>query len=292
MGITHPESPFRLQAITQALQRAPFSPQLHWQEALLATKEQLKRVHGSHYVDEIFAIAPSEGYLQLDPDTLMNPFSLPAALRAAGALVQAVDLVFTDQAKRVFCLVRPPGHHAEPSQAMGFCFFNNIAVGVAHALATYHCKRLAVVDFDVHHGNGTEAMLLHEPKVCFWSSFQHPFYPGTVLTGKPKHIHLCPLAAGTRSDTFRNKVALELVPLLEEWQPECIFISAGFDAHQQDPLANLMLSTDDYAFVTQEVCKVADKYAKGRVISTLEGGYNLQALAASVSAHVEGLLLT
>lgn len=290
MGSFHPECPARLQAITKALQQSAFADQLVWQEAPLATKAQLTAVHHADYVDTIFALAPQEGFVPLDPDTGMNPFTLPAALRAAGALIAAVDAVFTQKCKRVFCLVRPPGHHAEPNKAMGFCFFNNVAVGVAHALKTYHCQRVAIVDFDVHHGNGTETMFLAEPKVCFWSSFQHPFYPGTQLTGKPAHIHLCPLALGAGSHQFRQLVETQLVPILENFKPQCIFISAGFDAHRADPLANIQLNAADYTFITQAIVNIADKYANGKVISTLEGGYHLQALSESVVAHLEALL--
>ncbi len=293
MGYGHPESPARLEVIMRALQQAPWTKQIIWQEAPLATKAQLQRVHDLDYIEGIFDASPDEGYLQLDPDALMNPHTLSAALHAAGAQVAAVDAVFSKSSKRtskVFCLVRPPGHHAEPSAAMGFCFFNNVAVGVMHALSQHNCQRVAIIDFDVHHGNGTEAMFLNEPRVCFWSSFQHPFYPGTSLQGNPPNIHLCPLEAGTNGQVFRQKVDNELIPLLEAFKPECIFISAGFDAHFLDPLANLSFSADDYAYVTQEICKIASKYADGKVISTLEGGYHLQALPESVVAHLSAML--
>ncbi len=290
MGPSHPESPLRLQAIYQALKAASWGDQLDWHEAPLAMKDQLKLAHDPSYVDSLFLEAPKEGYCQLDPDTFMNPFTLQAALRASGAVIAAVDDVFAGRTKRAFCAVRPPGHHAEPDTAMGFCFFNNIAVGAMHALATYNCQRIAIVDFDVHHGNGTESIFLNEPRVCLWSSFQHPFYPGTFLAGKPSHIHLCPLPANTGSQLFRQKIDLELIPILKDFKPECIFISAGFDAHHLDPLANLKLTADDYAYVTKAVCEVADKYAGGKVISSLEGGYHLKALAESVAAHVKEML--
>lgn len=290
MGFGHPESPQRLQAIIAALKSAPFADQLVWKTPPQATKEALIRVHDPAYVDSIFSHAPKSGYLRLDPDTAMNPYTLSAALYAAGACVAAVDEVFQDHAKHVFCCVRPPGHHAEPNSAMGFCFFNNIAVGIAQALEKYHCQRVALVDFDVHHGNGSESMFFNQPKVLFWSSFQHPFYPGVSLSHKPSHIHLCPLSAGTKSAVFRGHVNQELIPLLETFKPECIFISAGFDAHQLDPLANINLVAADYAFITQELCRIAEKYSKGRLISSLEGGYHLQALAESVVAHVQTML--
>ena len=290
MGPHHPESPARLESILLALKKQPWSSQLHWHNSPQASKEQLARAHSQKYIESIFSIAPSQGYVQLDADTMMNAATLEAALHAAGAVVAAVDEILSGRVKRAFCAVRPPGHHAEPDFAMGFCFFNNIAIGVHHALSTYHLQRVAIVDFDVHHGNGTESMFLAESKVCFWSSFQHPFYPGTNLTGKPAHIHLCPIPAGTSGHLFRQKVDLELIPLLEDFKPECIFISAGFDAHVNDPLANIKLTAQDYEYVTNALCEIANKHSKSRVISTLEGGYNLQALSESVVAHVQSLL--
>lgn len=293
MGQGHPESPARLEAIMAALKHAPWIKEIDWQQAPRATQEQLARVHPVPYIDSIFQASPKEGYVRLDPDTVMNPHTLSAALYAAGAQIAAVDLAFSKSDKRtskIFCLVRPPGHHAEPDTAMGFCFFNNIAVGVAHALAQYNCKRVAIIDFDVHHGNGTETMFTKDPRVCFWSSFQHPFYPGAALEGKPAHIHLRPLQAGTSGQEFRQRVDSELIPILENFQPECLFISAGFDAHRLDPLANLSLEASDYVYITKAVCKIANQYASGRIISTLEGGYHLQALSESVTAHIEAML--
>jgi len=290
MGEGHPESPARLAAILAAFNKVPWVKEIDWQEAPSATKQQLQRVHPLQYIESIYKASPKEGYVRLDPDTVMNPYTLSAALHAAGAQVAAVDEVFTKRTSKVFCLVRPPGHHAEPDTAMGFCFFNNVAVGVAHALAEYNCKRVAIIDFDVHHGNGTETMFTKDPRVCFWSSFQHPFYPGTSLEGKPAHIHLRPLQAGISGQEFRQRVDSELIPILEKFQPECVFISAGFDAHRLDPLANLSLEASDYAYITKAVCKIATKYAEGRVISTLEGGYHLNALSDSVTAHIGAML--
>jgi acetoin utilization deacetylase AcuC-like enzyme len=289
MGHGHPESPQRLKSILTALQNAPHREERHFIEAPQATVEQLARVHDKAYIEKLFSIAPEEGTIWLDADTAMNPFTLSAALHASGAMIAAVDDVFQGKTTKAFCLVRPPGHHAEPDRAMGFCFFNHIAVGVAHALATYHCQRIAIVDFDVHHGNGTESMFLNDPRVFFWSSFQHPFYPGTHLSGKPAHIHLRPLSAGTQSPTYRTIITNELIPLLNAFQPECIFISAGFDAHRNDPLANIALETQDYGFIMAELRKVADSYSQGRLIGTLEGGYNLEALSASVLACITQL---
>lgn len=294
MGANHPECPERIIAITAALQKAAFAPQLIWKEAPEASQAQLLRVHTTSHIDSLFALAPQKGYVPLDSDTTMNPYTLSAALHAAGAVVAAVDEICKPNPiyKRAFCLVRPPGHHAEPDTAMGFCFFNNIAVGVAHALAQGYCERVAIIDFDVHHGNGTETMFTHEPRVLFWSSFQHPFYPGTFLNNKPAHIHLCPLQNGEGSAVFRNHVTQKLIPLLEDFKPQCIFISAGFDAHHKDPLANINLSAEDYAFITTALCNIADKYAQGRVISTLEGGYHLEAISESAVAHVRQLGLS
>lgn len=290
MGPYHPESPARLESILLAVKRSFNAQQITFIEAPQATQEQLTRVHHKDYIEEIFKLAPQTGTVPLDADTLMNPYTLPAALYASGAMIAAVDAVFTGKTQKAVCLVRPPGHHAEPDHAMGFCIFNNIAVGVAHALEKYHCRRVAIVDFDVHHGNGTESMFLHEPRVCFWSSFQHPFYPGATLDKKPPNIHLCPLPAGTGSEHYHHRVMHQLVPLLTEFKPECIFISAGFDAHRLDPLANLNFETQDYAFITEQLRIIADAYCQGRMISTLEGGYDLTALAQSVVAHLSAMI--
>lgn len=289
MGPYHPEAPGRLESIINALKASNLSECLNWKEASQATRTQIMGVHDERYINSLFKLSPHTGYVPLDPDTAMNPDTLNAALHAAGAIIDAVEDIFSGKTKRAFCAVRPPGHHAEPAQAMGFCFFNNVAIGVSHALNKYACQRIAIVDFDVHHGNGTESMFMGDPRVCLWSSFQHPFYPGTKLFNKPEHIHLVPLDAGTSSEAYRDKVNSDLIPILENFKPEMIFISAGFDAHHSDPLANLNFKTEDYYFITHAVCKVADKYSQGRVISTLEGGYNLKALSESVVAHVRAL---
>lgn len=290
MGEFHPESPKRLQSILSALQEHFDEDEIHVIESVQVTREQLYRVHDKDYVDGIFGMAPEKDRVQIDPDTAMNPFTLPAALHASGAMVQAVDDVLQGKTQKAACMVRPPGHHAEPHRAMGFCFFNNIAIGAMHAIDKYHCKKIAIVDFDVHHGNGTELMVQNEPKICFWSSFQHPFYPGTTLEGKPPHMHLRPLPAGTGSAAYRKLIKDDLIPLLHDFKPECIFTSAGFDAHRLDPLASLDFETEDYAFITSELRKIADQYSEGRMISTLEGGYNLGALSQSVVAHINAML--
>lgn len=289
MGPYHPESPQRLIAIKQALTAAPWANQLTWFEAASATKDQLLTVHTKAYVESLFSMKPNK-YLSLDPDTMMNPFTLSAALHAAGALIGAVKEAYEGKHQKAFCAIRPPGHHAEPDAAMGFCFFNNVAIGVRHAIDHYDCQRVAIVDFDVHHGNGTESMFKDEPKVCFWSSFQHPFYPGAKVPSRSSFVHLSPLSAGADSTTFRKIVDNELIPLLESFQPECIFISAGFDAHHLDPLANINLTSQDYGYVTEKICQIAHKTAQGRVISTLEGGYHLKAIAESVIEHVNAMI--
>jgi acetoin utilization deacetylase AcuC-like enzyme len=290
MGAHHPESPARLSAIEDQLLASGLDIILQHHEAPLATREQLCRVHDADYVEQIFLKSPKQGQSWLDPDTSMNPFSLSAALRAAGAAVLGVDLVMNAESSAVFCNVRPPGHHAEHDRAMGFCIFNNVAVGAAHALQVYKLKRIAIVDFDVHHGNGSEDIFREEPKVLFCSTYQHPFYPFSGNENSAQHIVDVPLAAGTDSPAFRDAVATHWLPRLEAFQPELILISAGFDAHVEDDMAGLRLTEQDYAWVTTEVKKIADKYAGGRIVSTLEGGYALSALGRSVAAHVNALL--
>ncbi|MCS5712135.1 histone deacetylase family protein [Candidatus Berkiella aquae] len=292
MEKNHPEAPTRLIACKQALQAdLSLANQLRWKNAPKATKAQLARVHDKTYIDRTFALSPREGIIKKDIDAKMNPYTLSAALSAAGAQIAAVKDVINGKTKRAFCLVRPPGHHASQNKAAGFSFFNNVAVGAAHALNAFKLKRIAIIDFDVHHGDGTEKIFYKDPRVLFWSSFQHPHYPhGTKLDGHPSHINLAPLNANSGSNEFRKRVETQLIPSLIAFKPECIFISAGFDAHKDDKLSSINLNEEDYAFVTKEICKVADKFAKGRVISTLEGGYNVKALAASVKSHVKAMV--
>ncbi len=290
MGAHHPESPARLSAIQDQLLSCGLDIVLQHHDAPLASREQLCRVHDPEYVEHIFLKAPEEGQAWLDPDTCMNPHSLTAALRAAGAAVLGVDLVMTGQTNAVFCNVRPPGHHAERNRAMGFCIFNNIAVGAAHALQVYQLERVAIVDFDVHHGNGTEDIFRDVPEILFCSTFQHPFYPNTGTNVVPEHIVNVPLPAGADGQAFRAAVESHWLPRLEAFQPELILISAGFDAHVEDDMSNLCLVDQDFAWVTREIKTIADKYAKGRIISTLEGGYALSALGRSVAAHLDALL--
>lgn len=290
MGENHPESPARLSAIQAQLISSGLGMWVQHHDAPLASREQLCGAHDAEYVDSIFDAAPTEGQVWLDPDTSMNPHSLPAALRAAGAVALGVDLVMTGESDTAFCNVRPPGHHAEHNRAMGFCIFNNVAVGVAHALKVYQLKRVAIVDFDVHHGNGTEDVFRDSPEVLFCSTFQHPFYPHAGAGDKPEHIINVPLSAGSDGEAFRAAVTSYFLPKLEAFEPQLIFFSAGFDVHVEDAMANLCLVEEDYAWVTAAVKRIADKYAKGRMVSTLEGGYALSALGRSVVAHVNAML--
>jgi len=286
----HPESPQRISAINDALISARLDPLLSHYDAPLATREQLERVHAPAYIDAIFAQAPDRGSIWLDGDTGMNPHSLSAALHAAGALVLATEWVTGDGPKRAFCNIRPPGHHAERSRAMGFCIFNNIAVGVTHALATQGLERVAICDFDVHHGNGTEDIFAGNDQVLVCQTFQHPLYPGTGMDSTAANLVNVPLSAGDGGDAFRAAVTDRWLPALEAFAPEMIFVSAGFDAHRDDPLAQLALVEADYAWVTRELVGVADRFAEGRIVSTLEGGYDLPALGRSAAAHVDALL--
>jgi acetoin utilization deacetylase AcuC-like enzyme len=259
-------------------------------DAPLAKREHLDRVHDPDYVTGIFAEAPYEGILRLDGDTFMMPKTLDAALRAAGAVVHAVDLVMEKKVSVAFCAVRPPGHHAERHRAMGFCYFNNIAVGAAHALDAHGLDRVAVIDFDVHHGNGTEDIFQEDPRVLFCSSFQHPFYPFTGHETETDHIVNIPLSAGSDGAEFRRQVEAHWLPALERFQPQLVMISAGFDAHAEDDMGHLRLKEPDYDWVTTKLKEIADKYAEGRIVSSLEGGYVMGALARSVVTHIDALL--
>ena len=289
MGAQHPECPARLRAIEDQLIASGLLPYLQHYDAPLATFEQLARVHEPHYIEAVQSASPREGLVYLDPDTAMNPFTLNAALRAAGAVALATDLVLERKAENAFCAVRPPGHHAESARAMGFCFFNNVAVGVAHAMAHYGLKRVAIADFDVHHGNGTEEIFRDDPRVMLCSTFQHPFYPHCGADSGNDHIINVPLPAGTDGDGFRKAVSEQWLPALERFRPEMLFISAGFDAHWEDDMAMFKLREADYAWVTQQIKDIAEKYAHGRIVSVLEGGYELHALGRSVAAHIKVL---
>lgn len=286
----HPERPQRLHAIANAINNSPLKTVVQHFSSPLATREQLLYVHDENYIDALYQIAPKTGLCILDPDTAMNPHTLQAALHAAGAVIMAVDLVMTDQIKLAFCNVRPPGHHAERASAMGFCFFNNLAIGVAHALQKYHLQRIAIIDFDVHHGNGTEDIFAAEPRVLLCSAFQSPFYPYSGVNTHNPHIINLPLAAGTTGVEFRSVISKYWLPAINEFQPQLIFFSAGFDGHSEEILADWMLVEADYAWLTQQIKIIAENYCQGRMISVLEGGYALDALGRSAFAHIAALL--
>jgi acetoin utilization deacetylase AcuC-like enzyme len=290
MGSGHPESPQRLRSVLAALEASGLARSLDLREAPEATREQLERVHERDHVDLIFDSAPASGYAYLDPDTSMNARSLSAALHAAGALVAATDAVMQGEAKRAFCAVRPPGHHATRQRPMGFCIFNNVAIGAAHALEAHGLERVAVLDFDVHHGNGTEDAFHDDPRVMLCSTFQHPYYPYSGADSGNEHIVNVPLPAMTDGAGFRAAVERFWLPALEEYRPQLVFVSAGFDAHRDDPLAYLKLDDEDYRWVTERLVEVAERHAEGRVVSTLEGGYNTEALARCVVEHLRVLM--
>ncbi|HUW50242.1 MAG TPA: histone deacetylase family protein [Sulfuricella sp.] len=289
MGMDHPECPARLRAIDDQLISSGLMDFLQRHDAPLATFEQLARVHAPRYIEAVKAAAPREGLVYLDPDTAMNPFTLNAALRAAGAVVLATELVLERKVENAFCAIRPPGHHAESGRAMGFCLFNNVAVGVAHAMAQFGLQRVAIADFDVHHGNGTEEIFHDDPRVMLCSTFQHPFYPHCGANSGNDHIINVPLPAGTDGEAFRKAVTERWLPALERFRPEMLFVSAGFDAHWEEDMAMFRLKEADYAWVTRQIKDVAEKYAQGRVVSALEGGYELHALGRSVAAHIKVL---
>ncbi len=287
MGALHPESPARIHAIEDQLIASGLLHYLQHHDAPEATRAQLLRVHDEDYIAMIESSVPPRGIVRLDGDTALNPYSYQAALRAAGAVVLGVDLVMSGQVENTFCNVRPPGHHAERARAMGFCIFNNVAVGAAHALEYHGIQRVAIADFDVHHGNGTETIFYNDPRVLLCSTFQHPFYPHVGADSGNGHIINVPLAAGTGSREFRDAVTQHWLPALERFQPELLLISAGFDAHRDDDMAMLNLTEPDYAWVTGELKNIAGKYAHSRIVSTLEGGYDLHALGRSVLAHIK-----
>ncbi|GAB4089190.1 histone deacetylase family protein [Hydrogenophaga soli] len=290
MGPHHPECPERLAAIQDHLLVKGLLDYMVPHDAPQATEEQLGRAHNILYIKEILAASPTEGYFALDPDTNMNPYTVPAALRAAGAAVHATNLVINGDAPTAFCSVRPPGHHAEHAAAMGFCFFNNVAVGARHALDARGLQRVAVIDFDVHHGNGTEDIFRGDERVLMCSIFEKGLYPfnGEQAVG-PNMVNVG-LPPRSGSDAFRAAVTDHWMPALHAFKPQMLFISAGFDAHREDDMGNLGLVEADYAWVTQQVMAVAREHAQGRVVSCLEGGYVMSPLARSVAAHVKVLI--
>lgn len=294
MGPRHPERPARLEAVLEHLDETGLLADLRTITAPEATREQIIAVHEPDYVDAIERLAPTEGLVRLDPDTFMGPGSLRAVRTAAGAAVAGVDLVFDDDGRaeaerRAFCAVRPPGHHAESTTAMGFCVFNGIAIAAVHALASQPVQRVAVLDFDVHHGNGTVAAFREDPRVLVCSSFQYPHYPYRLQDVARPNIVNTPLPAHTRGPEYRRALERDWLPAIEAFKPGLVLVSAGFDAHAADPLGELMLAEDDFAWTADLIVALADSHADGRMVSVLEGGYDLQALARSVHAYVERL---
>jgi acetoin utilization deacetylase AcuC-like enzyme len=290
-GPYHPESPARLQAVLAALETPEFA-RLERREAPEAAIEDLTRVHPRAFVERLLAAVPESGHRGIDADTILSPASGRAALRAAGAVVAAVDAVVAGEADNAFCAVRPPGHHAEPGRAMGFCLFNNIAVGALRAREVHGLARVAVIDFDVHHGNGTQARFAEDASLFYGSTHQFPLYPGTGAaseTGVGNIVNV-PLRPMSGSREFRLGMTRTILPALDAFRPEMVFISAGFDAHRNDPLAQLALEDADYTWVTEQLLEVARRHAKGRVVAALEGGYDLAALAASAAAHLRVLM--
>jgi acetoin utilization deacetylase AcuC-like enzyme len=290
-GAHHPESPARLKAVLAALGEPAFA-QLARREAPRATLEQIAFVHPGDFAKRLLAVVPQQGYAAIDADTVLSPGSGEAALRAAGACIAAVDAVMKGEAQNAFCAVRPPGHHAEPHHAMGFCLFNNVAIAALHARRTHKIERVAVIDFDVHHGNGTQAAFEQDGTMLYASTHQMPLYPGTGAASERGvgNIVNAPLRPMSGSEEFRKAFTNIILPALDAFRPEFVIISAGFDAHRDDPLAQLMLVEGDYAWATERLVEVAKKHAQGRIVSSLEGGYDLDALAASAAAHVAALM--
>ena len=292
MGSQHPDRPARLQTILDALKADEFAA-LRRRDAPKASIKDIQYVHAPFYVESIFEKVPESGYVHLDPDTAMNPASGEAALRSVGAICAAVDAVLNGEIRNAFCAIRPPGHHAESARAMGFCLFNNIAIAAEHARHAHGVRRVAVADFDVHHGNGTQSHFFRYRDLFYASSHQWPLFPGTGLeseTGVFNNICNARLSPGAGSEQFRAAWVERILPALNNFAPDLLLISAGFDAHFRDPLAQLRLQTEDFGWVTRELLEVAEKHCDGRVVSTLEGGYDLEALAASAALHIKTLM--
>ncbi|WDI30196.1 histone deacetylase family protein [Hyphococcus flavus] len=288
----HVERPDRYVAAEKSLQSEDFA-ELIRRTPPLATKEHIDRVHPDRYRQAVEESAPSEGLVQFDADTFMGPSSLDATLRAAGGACDAIDAIYAGDATNAFIAARPPGHHAEPERAMGFCIFNAAAIAAQHARAAHGARRVAVVDFDVHHGNGTEAAFWHDENAFYASSHEWPQYPGTGRKsdrGAFDNIANAPLATGDDGEAFRKAWGEELLPALSDFSPDCIIISAGFDAHAADPLGGLKLTEEDFSWITAEIAAVAQDKSGGRLVSLMEGGYDLAALGRSVAAHVKTLM--
>ena len=286
----HPERPERTQAILAHLQEAGQLAQYDQRNPRTVSENALKRVHEPLYLRKLVENAPTSGLVMVDPDTHLSPGSLPAAQLAAGAVEEAVELVLSGKSKRVFSCARPPGHHAEHDAGMGFCLYNNVAVGAAAALSHRGIERVAILDFDVHHGNGTVDIFKDNPGVLVASSFQHPHYPHRLFDLERPNIVNTPLPAGTDSPGFRKAIERDWLPALDRFKPQLLFVSAGFDAHTDDPLGDIHLREEDFSWVTKLIVASANQHSEGRIISTLEGGYNLDALARSVAAHLAALV--
>jgi acetoin utilization deacetylase AcuC-like enzyme len=290
-GSHHPEAPARLRTVLAALS-GPQYARLERREAPEAALDDVLRVHSRHHVEHVLGAVPKAGHAAIDADTVLSPGSGTAALHAAGAVAAAVDAVAAKEADNAFCAVRPPGHHAEPDRAMGFCLFNNAAIGALRAREVHGFERVAVVDFDVHHGNGTQAAFEADDNLFYASTHQYPLYPGTGAASETGvgNIVNAPLRPMSGSGPFRAAMTGRVLPALDAFRPDLLLISAGFDAHRSDPLAQLMLEEADYTWITERLVEIAFRHADGRLVSTLEGGYDLTALGASVAAHVRVLM--
>ena len=289
MGGWHPESPQRLDAINDQMLSSGIHGLLEMTEAREATDDDILRVHTQDYLDYLKRHAPEAGYFQIDGDTLMNPHSMQAARAAAGAGLTAVDSIMAGHASNAFCAERPPGHHAVAARSMGFCLFNNIGVAIAYALEKYHLDRVAVIDFDVHHGNGTVQMFGPDPRVLMCGFFQDDIYPDVHTENDPKNMLNIPVPAYSDGRQIRQVVEDHWLPALVAFEPQFIFISAGFDAHREDEMSQIGLVEADYAWITEQLVSVADRFANGRIVSFLEGGYDLSSLGRSVVAHLKVL---
>lgn len=289
-GTDHPEQPARLSAINDQLIRSGMEFIVQQRDATPASKSDLYRAHSKLYVDEIYAKAPTDGYIWLDPDTQMMQHSLDAALHAAGAGINAVDLVLQQPNQQAFCSIRPPGHHATRSQAMGFCIFNNVAIAALHAIEQHGLERVAIVDFDVHHGNGTEDIVAGDERVLFCSSFQFPLYPNTGEVPQGDNIENLPLPALCKPALWREQIKQHWLPRLNAFKPQLILVSAGFDGHREDDMAQFLLTEEDYHWIAQQLKQLADAHCQGRIVAVLEGGYALSALGRSVVAFLKGLM--
>ncbi|HTQ99221.1 MAG TPA: histone deacetylase family protein [Candidatus Acidoferrum sp.] len=291
-GQGHPECAERLQAILAALRTSSFGDQLQWLDAPLGTRQQALLAHNEALWDEVTAAAPASGRHALDPDTVMSPGSLGAALRGVGAACAGIDVLLHGDINHVFCLTRPPGHHATRKRSMGFCIFNQVAIAALHAMKQYNIERIAIVDFDVHHGNGTQDIILGKPGLLYLSTHQYPHYPGSGSQQENLggNIHNVPLARETEDTQYQRVFSREVLPELHAFAPQLLLVSAGFDAHRQDPLAGLLLTEATYHWLGMQLRAIADKHCHGRLLSVLEGGYNLDVLGSSVAAYCEGAL--